>query len=114
MLPARVQYQSSIDLAAEGADAVVIVTDWPEFAQIDFRRLKAKMRTPVVIDLRNFLNEEEVQSSGLRYFGIGGRRRQAFEKADRRLVRSSRPFWFDSSPTMMEEDMLPGSVAAAD
>jgi UDPglucose 6-dehydrogenase len=33
MLPARVQYQSSVDLAAEGADAVVIVTDWPEFAE---------------------------------------------------------------------------------
>jgi UDPglucose 6-dehydrogenase len=114
VLPPRVQYESSIDLAAEGADAIVIVTDWPEFADIDFRRLKAKMRTHVVIDLRNFLNEEEVQSSGFRYFGIGGRRRQAFEKAARRRMPSSRPFWLDSSVTTVEQHLLPGRVAAAE
>jgi len=92
----------------------VIVTDWPEFAEIDFPGLKGKMRTPVIIDLRNFLNEAEVESSGFRYFGIGGRRRQAFEKADRKPARSSRSFWLDSSTPRREGDELPGRVAAAE
>ena len=106
MLPAQVQYQSSDDLAAEGADAIATVSDWPEFSEIDFRSLKVKMRTHVVMNLRNFLNEEEVRSSGFRYFGIGRQRRQAFEKADRKAT--------VLVATRMGEDLLPGRVATTE
>ncbi|MBV8817861.1 MAG: hypothetical protein JO022_05850, partial [Acidobacteriaceae bacterium] len=56
----------------DGADIVVIVTEWKEFGNLDFKRLKAVMRTPLIVDLRNALNEKEVQLSGFTYFCIGG------------------------------------------
>jgi hypothetical protein len=40
---------------------------------MDFVKLKTMVRTPVVVDLRNFLSEEQVKRSGFSYFGIGGR-----------------------------------------
>jgi UDPglucose 6-dehydrogenase len=92
LLPSGVQYCSSPDEAAKGADAIVIATEWQEFAEIDFRKLKTRMRAPVIIDLRNFLNEEDVRRSGFSYFGIGGPRRNAFERASSRSVDTIRPF----------------------
>jgi UDPglucose 6-dehydrogenase len=79
LLPQCVRYCGSVAQAAEDADAIVIVTDWQQFAEIDFTTLKARMRAPIIIDLRNFLNEKQVR--GFKYFSIGGPRRQAFEKA---------------------------------
>ena len=72
LLPACVNCRSSALEAADGADAIVIVTEWAEFRELDLRRLRAVMRTPCVIDLRNLLSEKEVRLSGLKYFGIGG------------------------------------------
>jgi UDPglucose 6-dehydrogenase len=107
LLPPGVKFCSSSDEAAEGADAIVVVTEWREFAEIDFRELKAKVRTPVVIDLRNFLNEQEVRRSGFRYFGIGGHRRQAFER------HSLRTFWNDLSK-QAGNDLPEPRIAAAE
>ena len=57
--------------AARGADAVVIVTEWDSFRALDLARLKAVMRTPVMVDLRNIYQPEEVQAAGLRHIGVG-------------------------------------------
>jgi UDPglucose 6-dehydrogenase len=57
--------------AAEGADAVVVVTEWAQFREIDFDRLKRKMRAPVMIDLRNIYRPEELAACGFRYYCIG-------------------------------------------
>jgi UDPglucose 6-dehydrogenase len=114
LLPPRVQYCRSADQAAEGADAIVIVTEWREFAEIDFRKLKAKVLTPVVIDLRNFLNEEQVQLNGFRYFGIGGRHRQAFEKVSLRSVVSTRSFRSDARNRTADNDLPQEKIAAAE
>jgi len=92
---------------------IVIVTEWREFAEIDFRKLKATMRAPVIVDLRNFLNEEQVQRSGFSYFGIGGARRQAFEKISSRTG-STQPFWADGGDTRVGEDLLTQRIAAAE
>ncbi|MEJ6012215.1 UDP-glucose/GDP-mannose dehydrogenase family protein, partial [Novosphingobium aquae] len=50
--------------AAEGADAVVIVTEWDAFRALDFKRLKAQMREPVLVDLRNVYEPSDVRSQG--------------------------------------------------
>jgi hypothetical protein len=92
---------------------VVIVTEWQEFAEIDFSKLKVAMRSPIVIDLRNFLNEEQVRRSGFSYFGIGGSRRQAFDKGARRLS-PTRRFWADTRNLTGGEDLLMQGIAAAE
>jgi len=57
--------------AIEGADAVVIVTEWPEFKEIDLRELASEMRGNVLIDGRNLLDPHAAVSAGLVYEGVG-------------------------------------------
>ncbi|HEY6663095.1 MAG TPA: UDP-glucose/GDP-mannose dehydrogenase family protein [Sphingomicrobium sp.] len=57
--------------AAEGADAVVIVTEWDEFRALDLDTLAARMRGKALIDLRNVWDPHEAERAGLSYFGIG-------------------------------------------
>jgi UDPglucose 6-dehydrogenase len=56
---------------AEGADAIVIVTEWDEFRALDFRRLKSIMAKPVIVDLRNIYNSMEIVRKEFSYFGVG-------------------------------------------
>ena len=57
--------------AARGADALVIVTEWNEFRNLDLARLRRIMRRPVLCDLRNIYDPEEVEAAGLRHVGVG-------------------------------------------
>ena len=57
--------------AAQGADALVIVTEWNQFRALDFARLKTVMRTPVLVDLRNIYRKDEISRLGFAYTGVG-------------------------------------------
>jgi UDPglucose 6-dehydrogenase len=58
--------------AVDGADAVVLVTEWPEFRELDWTgEVKRRMRVPLVVDGRNFLDREELVGAGFTYEGIG-------------------------------------------
>ena len=57
--------------AIEGADAVVIVTEWPEFASLDLDRTRNLLAKPVMIDLRNLYEPAEVEAAGIEYHSIG-------------------------------------------
>jgi UDPglucose 6-dehydrogenase len=57
--------------AVEGADALVIVTEWKTFRSPDFERLRALLKTPVVFDGRNIFEPKAVEAAGLAYYGIG-------------------------------------------
>jgi UDPglucose 6-dehydrogenase len=57
--------------AAEGADALVLVTEWKPFRLPDFDVLKRLMRSPVIFDGRNQYEPRHVRSLGFEYFGIG-------------------------------------------
>jgi UDPglucose 6-dehydrogenase len=59
--------------AAQGADALIVVTEWNEFREPDFRRLKARMRRPAIFDGRNIYNPQTVREMGFHYEGIGRR-----------------------------------------
>jgi UDPglucose 6-dehydrogenase len=61
---------------ARGADALVIMTDWPEFQRLDFKRIHGAMRSPVVLDTQNMMDRQEMSKDGINYFGIGRGRRQ--------------------------------------
>ncbi|WP_308501599.1 UDP-glucose/GDP-mannose dehydrogenase family protein [uncultured Alistipes sp.] len=63
---ARTMYE-----AAEGADAVALLTEWKEFRMPDWTRLRESMRGDVVVDGRNIYDKQEVRTAGFRYFGIG-------------------------------------------
>jgi UDPglucose 6-dehydrogenase len=58
--------------AVAGADAVVLVTEWPEFGELDWANdVKGRMRVPLVVDGRNFLDREGLERAGFTYEGIG-------------------------------------------
>jgi UDPglucose 6-dehydrogenase len=70
LLPAVSMRESALE-ALEGADAAVLVTEWPEFAELDWPAAAAAMATPLLIDGRNFLDAETLRSAGFTYEGIG-------------------------------------------
>ena len=58
--------------AIDGADAAVLVTEWPEFAELDWTgEVKRRMRVPLVVDGRNFLDRDALVEAGFTYEGIG-------------------------------------------
>ncbi|MCH6587876.1 MAG: UDP-glucose/GDP-mannose dehydrogenase family protein [Proteobacteria bacterium] len=57
--------------AMEGADALVIVTEWNAFRALDLARVKRLMKAPVMIDLRNIYDPEEMSAAGFRYASVG-------------------------------------------
>ena len=67
----RVSYvQRSYD-ALEGADALAIVTEWNEFREPDFARMRSLMRSPVIFDGRNLFTPEQMRAEGFTYYSIG-------------------------------------------
>ena len=67
----RVLYAPSCYDAAEGADALFLMTEWNEFRGPDLKRLKNLMRTPVLFDGRNILDPTQAREEGFTYYGIG-------------------------------------------
>jgi UDPglucose 6-dehydrogenase len=66
-----VQLVRSAEEALAGADAAVLVTEWPEFAEIDWHAAAESMRGDFLVDGRNFLDADAVRAAGLEYEGIG-------------------------------------------
>jgi UDPglucose 6-dehydrogenase len=69
----------------EGADAVLVVTEWPQYRALDWDRIGARARRRVVIDARNCLDARAVAASGFHYIGIGRPERHPGEPADQVL-----------------------------
>ena len=68
---AGVGYAASPQAALDGADCLVILTEWKEFRSPDFEDIRRRLRTPVIIDGRNLYDPDMVRSYGLEYSGIG-------------------------------------------
>jgi UDPglucose 6-dehydrogenase len=67
----RVEYAESNYDAIDGADALVIVTEWRQYRVPDFDRMRALLRNPVIIDGRNLFDPARMRSHGFNYFSIG-------------------------------------------
>jgi len=69
----RISYHRQNYEAIDGADALLVVTEWNEFRRPDFERLRRIMRQPVLLDGRNVWDPEKVRALGFTYYGIGRR-----------------------------------------
>lgn len=56
---------------ADSCDALVLVTDWKQFAELDYGKMAALMNSPIMVDGRNFLDREKLEAMGFRYVGVG-------------------------------------------
>jgi UDPglucose 6-dehydrogenase len=70
LLPA-VELCDSAEAALEGADAAILVTEWPEFRELDWKAIAPRMANPLLVDGRNFLDPRALRSAGFTYEGIG-------------------------------------------
>ena len=66
-----VEQVETVEQALEGADAAVLVTEWPQLAELDWRAAAGRMRTALLIDGRNMLDPDEMREAGWAYEGIG-------------------------------------------
>jgi len=57
--------------AVDGADALLIATEWPQFSEVDLNEVRARMRGRAVVDARNLLDPGIVRGAGLEYYGLG-------------------------------------------
>lgn len=71
LLPAAINYAASAREAMLGADAVVLLTEWREFGQLDPCEIRSLLSSPVMIDLRNQFDPGRMQAAGLSYISIG-------------------------------------------
>lgn len=67
----RLSYVESAYEAATGAHGIVILTGWDEFRYVDWSRLRALMRTPVIVDGRNLFDPAEMHARGFEYYSLG-------------------------------------------
>jgi UDPglucose 6-dehydrogenase len=80
----ELEYCEDAYAAMEGADALVILTEWNEFRALNVARVRAAMRQPVVIDLRNIYNPEQMIAAGLIYHSIGRPSATGIDRRSRR------------------------------
>jgi UDPglucose 6-dehydrogenase len=70
-LNGAVHYCASAYAAAEGVEALVVGTGWPEFRALDFTRLKSLLRRPLIVDTKNILDAVRLRAMGFEYVGVG-------------------------------------------
>lgn len=70
-LNGSVKYCDSAYAAAEGSDALVVGTGWPEFRTLDFDKIKRLLKKPVIVDTKNLLDAVRLRSMGYQYVGVG-------------------------------------------
>ena len=71
VLHSNVEFVSNAYEAAAGADALLILTEWEEFATLDLRQINSRLRYPIVIDGRNLYNPETMAAHGFTYYSVG-------------------------------------------
>jgi len=62
---------STPEQAADGADALMLITEWPEYGMRDFEKIVSNMRRPLLLDGRNIYDPGEMSEYGFHYHGIG-------------------------------------------
>ena len=64
-------YCNTVYDACKGSNVLIIATEWNEFRALDLNKIKELMNNPVIFDLRNIYNKEEVKDLGIEYYGVG-------------------------------------------
>jgi UDPglucose 6-dehydrogenase len=71
LLHPDIEYVNSVYEVAEGSDALIVVTEWSEFKQLDLQRLAVSMKTKILFDGRRLYKKENAERAGFEYFTIG-------------------------------------------
>jgi UDPglucose 6-dehydrogenase len=71
VIPSGITFANSAYEAAHGADALLILTEWEEFANLDLTRLRRELKYPIVIDGRNLYDPEVMAAEGFSYYSVG-------------------------------------------
>jgi UDPglucose 6-dehydrogenase len=71
LLNGTVKYCETAYAAAEGMDALVVGTGWPEFRALDFDKIKHLLKRPVIVDTKNLLDSVRLRAMGFQYVGVG-------------------------------------------
>jgi UDPglucose 6-dehydrogenase len=82
----KLRYVSDAYEAAQNADAVLILTDWKEFAELDLDRLNDAVQFPIVIDGRNLYNPQTMVEHGFTYVSMGRPAEYHENRRDRRKI----------------------------
>lgn len=67
----KIKYAKSAHEALKGEDALLLVTEWQEFKELDLSEVKKLLKKPVIIDGRNMFDKQKAQELGFKYFGVG-------------------------------------------
>jgi UDPglucose 6-dehydrogenase len=70
-LNGTIHYCESPYAVAEGVEALVVATGWPEFRALDFSKIKALLRRPLIVDTKNILDSVRLRAMGFEYVGVG-------------------------------------------
>jgi len=70
-LNGTVRYCETAYAAAEGVDALVVGTGWPEFRTLDFGKIKTLLKRPIIFDTKNLLDSVRLRAMGFQYMGVG-------------------------------------------
>lgn len=81
-----VTFTNGIIDTVQDADAVVILTEWDQFRAMDLAKVKAALKTPIMIDLRNLYESKDMRAQGFRYVNIGEREPEVSPPADRHAM----------------------------
>jgi UDPglucose 6-dehydrogenase len=68
-----IDYAESANACLDGADALIIATEWNEFRKPDFSKVKNLLKQPIIFDGRNLFELEDMDKSGFEYYSIGRR-----------------------------------------
>jgi UDPglucose 6-dehydrogenase len=66
-----VEQVDTVEAAVDGADAAVVVTEWPQLKEVDWKAVAGRMRRPLVLDGRNLLDPDAMRAAGYTYEGVG-------------------------------------------
>ncbi len=70
-LNGTVKYCESAYGVAEGVDALIVATGWPEFRTLDFAKIRHLVKQPIIIDTKNLLDSSRLRAMGFQYLGLG-------------------------------------------
>jgi len=67
----KIEYARDMYSVADGADLLIVLTDWNDFKEIDLGEIKKRMKTLSIIDTRNIYEPSEIVKAGFSYIGVG-------------------------------------------
>jgi len=109
LAPGTVTSAQNAYAACVGADALLILAEWPEFLALDLCQIRSVMNLPIVLDGKNLLDPVKVTAAGLQYYGVG-----CCPGAARRPMQREDPTWMQTISEAPLEDVDQSVVSVSE